>query len=71
MRPSISLALAIFAGGAACVSYPEPDIQAPQTAYAAIAPGEAVTVLSASQTYEQSTITRCVLRAMREGKTPI
>ncbi len=68
MRPSISLPLAIFAGVAACVSYPEPDIQAPQTAYAAIAPGEAVTVLGTSQTYEQSRITQCVHRAMREAE---
>ncbi len=68
MKPSISLTLAILAGVAACVSYPEPDIQAPQAAYAAIAPGEAVTVLSASQTHEQSTITRCVHRAMREAE---
>ncbi len=68
MKPSISLTLAILAGVAACVSYPEPDIQVPQDTYAMIAPGEAVTVLSASQSYEQSTITRCVHRAMREAE---
>ncbi len=68
MKPLTSLALAILVGVAACVSYPEPEIQAPQATNAAMAPGEAVTVLSGSQTYEQSTITRCVHRAMREAE---
>ena len=68
MRPLTSLAFAILVGVAACVSYPEPEIQAPRAAIAAIAPGEAVTVLGASQTYEQSRITRCVQRAMREAE---
>ncbi len=68
MRPLTSLAYAILVGVAACVSYPEPEIQAPRATIAAVAPGEAVTVLRASQTYEQSRITRCVHRAMRDAE---
>ncbi len=67
MRPSKSITLAILVGVAACVSYPEPTIQAPQAPIATLAPGELVAVLGTRQSYALSTITNCVEGAMRDA----
>ncbi len=68
MRPLKCSTLAILVALAGCVSYPEAEIQAPPSTNAAMAPGEAVTVLSGSETTEQSSIAQCVLEAMGDAE---
>lgn len=62
-----SYLLAFLAATAACVSYPDPDVQTRQTSVAKLGAGEMVTVLSLTRTTAQTEFSDCVHEAMLES----